>query len=45
MLNDISGVASWDKVAKGLVKMYIDELFKKYPIMQHFYFGKYLKYE
>lgn len=40
MLNDISGAASWEKVAGGMVKMYSVEVLSKYPVMQHLRFGK-----
>lgn len=39
MLNDISGLASWEKVAQGLVKMYQQEVLNKHPVMKHFFFG------
>ena len=45
MLDSISTVKIWDKVAKGLVKMYEDEVLKKYVVIQHFYFGTVLVYE
>lgn len=41
-LHGISGVASWDKVNSGLVKMYRAEILAKFPIIQHFYFGQLL---
>lgn len=44
MLYDISGVSSWQKVNKGLIKMYIAEVLKKVPIVQHFEFGNLLPY-
>ena len=44
MLDSISAVPIWDKVAKGLVKMYEDEVLKKFVVMQHFYFGSILTY-
>ncbi|MCQ2821170.1 MAG: serine/threonine-protein phosphatase 2A activator [archaeon] len=44
MLDTISNVPIWDKVANGLVKMYEDEVLKKYVVIQHFYFGSVLPY-
>lgn len=44
MLETISNVPNWDKVSKGLVKMYQDEVMKKFVVVQHFYFGSILKY-
>jgi serine/threonine-protein phosphatase 2A activator len=45
MLETISNVPNWGKVAKGLPKMYVDEVLKKFVVMQHFYFGNTLKLE
>jgi len=45
MLVDISGVKTWDKVNEGMVKMYKAQLLYKYPVMQHFLFGKFLPFE
>lgn len=39
MLNDISGVPSWDKVAQGMFKMYNVEVLGKVPVIQHLKFG------
>jgi len=36
---NISGVERWEKVHTGMIKMYEGEVLKKYPIVQHCYFG------
>ena len=45
MLDTISNVPIWDKVASGLVRMYEDEVLKKYVVVQHFYFGSVLPFK
>ena len=44
MLNDISGVPSWDKVAQGMFKMYNVEVLGKVPVIQHLKFGSILHF-
>ena len=36
---NVSGVASWDKVYQGLIKMYRAEVLSKFPVIQHVFFG------
>ena len=38
LLYSITGVANWEKVAKGLVKIYEDEVLKKFVVVPHFCF-------
>lgn len=39
MLNDISGVERWEKVNSGMLKLYVGEVLKKLPVIQHMVFG------
>lgn len=39
-LYNISGAASWAKIAKGMLLKYKDDLLSKWPVMQHFLFGR-----
>ena len=43
MLNDISHLPTWSKVANGLLKLYEGEVLDKRQVVQHFVFGNIFK--
>ena len=45
ILESITNAKNWEKIAKGLVKMYEDDVLKRYVIIQHFHFGSILLLE
>lgn len=44
-LFNISAAESWEKINKGMFTKYHTDVLDKYPIIQHFLFGKLLPYE
>nr|DAD34288.1 TPA_asm: hypothetical protein HUJ06_004928 [Nelumbo nucifera] len=45
LLDDISGVPTWNKVNNDMLKKYKAEVLEKVPIMQHFLFGGLIKWD
>jgi serine/threonine-protein phosphatase 2A activator len=46
ILFNISGIKDgWGKINKGMLKMYDAEVLGKFPVVQHFRFGKFFKWE
>lgn len=39
LLFDVCTSKTWEKIAKGMLKMYYGEVLSKFPVVQHFYFG------
>lgn len=39
ILYEVSASKNWEKVAKGMLRMYYGEVLSKFPVVQHFYFG------
>jgi hypothetical protein len=42
LLHDICLIESWDRVSKGLLSMFEEEVLGKFPVAQHFLFGSLL---
>mmetsp|Transcript_14260 Transcript_14260/g.42717 ORF Transcript_14260/g.42717 Transcript_14260/m.42717 type:complete len:119 (-) Transcript_14260:265-621(-) len=39
MLYDVAGLPSWERVFRGLTRLYLGEVLGKFPVVQHFIFG------
>lgn len=44
ILHSLSGLSDWQRVSRGLLKMYIAEVLHKHVVVQHFLFGRLLSY-
>jgi hypothetical protein len=44
LLFDLSRLDSWSKICMGLMRMYKSEVLGKRPIVQHFYFGRVIRW-
>lgn len=45
MLNDISAVATWEKVNTGMLKMFMAEVVGKLPVIKHTIFGSIIAFD
>ena len=45
LLYDISGLPEWERLNRGLLRMYRDEVLHKFPVVQHVEFGRLLPWE
>lgn len=39
ILYEVSASKNWEKIARGMLRMYYGEVLSKFPVVQHFYFG------
>lgn len=44
MLGDIAALPTWQRVTQGMLRMYEAEVLDKFPIAQHFLFGRLLRF-
>uniref|UniRef100_A0A060T902 Serine/threonine-protein phosphatase 2A activator n=1 Tax=Blastobotrys adeninivorans TaxID=409370 RepID=A0A060T902_BLAAD len=45
ILYDVTGVTTWHKIHRGMIKMYLAEVLGKFPVVQHFVFGSLFPFE
>lgn len=45
VLYGVTQVQTWQKVHKGMIKMYVGEVLAKFPVVQHFIFGSIFSWE